>query len=238
MLEAGHYILLAVILCIIGAGFYKAAQKDVFKGSGSNPFKGYVIGMTLWIAYVSVMAGSGFLADFSLPPKFVLFIILPAFVIIGWFFTAKRNKTIITSFPIALTVYYQTFRIVVEILIWGMTKEGMAPELVSFEGRNFDILAGLSAPVIGYLAYQKKVLSHKSVIVWNFIGLLLLANIVSIFLTLVVKPDMWGYAEVPVSLEFPTLPYVFIAGAFMPTAVFMHIFSIKKSLQAINEAKI
>lgn len=235
MLQLSHYILLAVILTIIGWGFKRAAVIAGYSSvEKSKLLKGYWLFIVLWVGYVSLMAGSDFLADFSLPPKFVLFIILPAFIIIGTFFSIKKFAKIIISFPIALTVYYQSFRIIVELLIWWIYKEGMVPEIVTFEGRNMDVLVGLSAPVVGYLAYHMKWLSHKMVILWNVIGLLILANIVLIFISLIVKQGMWGFDTIPLSLDFPRLPYVFIAGAFMPTAVFMHIFSIRKSMQALK----
>lgn len=236
MLQAGHYILLIVILTIIGWGFNKAAVDASYSDDRRKKIlRDYTMFIGGWILYVSILAGTDFLADFSLPPKVVMFVILPAFAIIGWFFTAKKNKALIAAFPIALTVYYQSFRVIVEILIWGLAKEGIGPDLVTFEGRNFDILVGLTAPVIGYLAYSRKVLSHKAVIVWNVLCLGLLANIVFIFMSLIVKPQLWGYNEVPIGLDFPRLPYIYIAAAFMPSAVFMHVFSIKKSLHAIKQ---
>lgn len=236
MLLLSHYILLAVILTIIGWGFNKAASTAGYNTQEKRKLiRGYTLFIALWIGYVSTLAATGFLADFSLPPKFVLFVVVPAFVVIGTFFSIKRFKNIISFFPIVLPVYYQSFRIVVELLIWGIYKEGMVPELVTFEGRNMDILVGLSAPVVGYLAYHVKWLSHKVVIIWNVCGLLILANIVFIFISLIVKPSIWGFDDIPLTLDFPKLPYVYIAGAFMPTAVFMHIFSIRKSMQALKE---
>ena len=231
MLQAGHYILLVVILVIMGAGFHRAGQKL----NSKKTLYWYASFMSFWVLYVIEMSSSDFLADFSLPPKVVVFVILPAFVFITLFFTLKRFSTTIAAFPITLTVYYQAFRVVVELLILGLYKEGVGPELVTFEGRNFDILAGLTAPVIAYLAYHKKLISHQVVIAWNIFGLLLLANIVFIFQSLIIKPEFWGFVEVPVSLDFTRLPYIFIAAVFMPSAVFMHVFSIRKSLMAIKQ---
>lgn len=231
MLQAGHYILLVAILIIMGIGFHKAGQKL----NSKTTLYWYASVVSFWVLYIIELSSSDFLADFSLPPKIVVFVILPAFVFTAIFFSLKRFNATIAAFPIALTVYYQTFRVVVELLILGLYKEGIGPELVTFEGRNFDILAGLTAPIIGYLAYNKKLISHKVVIVWNICGLLLLANIVFIFQTVIIKPEMWGFNEVPVSLDFTRLPYIFIAAVFMPSAVFMHVFSIRKSLAAIKQ---
>lgn len=230
MLQAGHYILLVIILVILGWGFYKAGKKL----NNKKTLYWYATAISIWMLYVIEVSSSGFLADFSLPPKVVVFVILPAFVFTAIFFSLKRFNATIAAFPIALTVYYQTFRVIVELLILGLYKEGIGPELVTFEGRNFDILAGLTAPIVGYLAYSKKVISHKAVIAWNIVGLLLLANIVFIFQSLLIKPEMWGFSEIPVSLDFTRPPYILIAAVFMPSAVFMHVFSIRKSLAAIE----
>jgi len=55
---------------------------------------------------------------------------------------------------------------------------------------------------------------------------LLLANVVIIFNTLILRPSLWGYAESPVKPEFGALPYLLVAAAFMPLAVFLHFFSL------------
>lgn len=236
MLQLCFYLLLAAILFIIGAGFKKATHNAGYNKAQTDKVMGrYIIFSVAWITYVCIMAGSDFLADFSLPPKMVVFIVMPALLMVAVFFSMKKAATIISSYPIALLVYYQSFRIIVELLLWGLYKEGVGPDLVTFEGCNFDILAGFTAPIIAYLAYSKKVLSHRAVIAWNIAGLLLLVNVVTIFITLVVKPTLWGYTEVPISYDFTRVPYIFVAGMFMPTAVFMHVFSIRKSLQEIRK---
>lgn len=236
MLQLVFYLLLAAIAVIIGAGFKIAAGNAGYTRAQTDKVMGrYIIFAVVWITYVCILAGTGFLADFSLPPKMVVFVVAPAILLVVAFFTMKKTATIIASFPIALAVYYQSFRVIVEILLWGLYKEGAGPDLVTFEGYNFDILAGLSAPVVAYLAYHKKVLSHRAVIAWNMIGLLLLLNIVSIFISLIVKPALWGYAEIPVSTDFAHVPYIFVAGMFMPTAVFMHIMSIRRSITEIRK---
>ena len=51
---------------------------------------------------------------------------------------------------------------------------------MTFEGRNFDICAGLTAPVIFYFGYKKSSLSNKALLIWNLLSLSLLINILSI----------------------------------------------------------
>lgn len=49
---------------------------------------------------------------------------------------------------------------------------------MTFEGRNFDILSGLTAPIIFYFGFVTKQLDRKVILIWNFICLALLINIV------------------------------------------------------------
>jgi hypothetical protein len=84
----------------------------------------------------------------------------------------------------------------------------------------------LTAPIIGYLVYEKKVLTRKSILIWNYVGLSVLASVIILFLTSIYQPEIFG-SEVPLlPLEAMTYPYVLIAGFLMPTAVFLHILSI------------
>lgn len=231
MLEIGHYILLLVILYVVGVGFSKACDTAGYSTTQKNKFlRGYFVLMLIWVVYVFIIGTSGLIATFDLPPRLPLFIILPAFGIIIWFFTNNRFRAIQNSYPIALTVYFQSFRIFVELLILGLYYKGIGPELVTFEGRNFDILAGLSAPVIAFMAYNKKILSNKLVVIWNICSLLLLANIVSLFILLTFMPGILGYEVSPVSIDFTMPPYLYIAAVFMPVAVFLHVFSLRKTL--------
>jgi hypothetical protein len=225
MLEAGYYLLLIACILIIGAGFDRAIKKS---GLNNKFLVGYYLFFAGWIGYISILSFSGTLTLDVRPPRLPLLIILPAFAIIAWFFISNRFKSIIEAFPLQLTVYYQSFRIVVELLIFGAYIKGLGPVHVSFEGYNFDILAGITAPVIGLLAFRGGKIRSNLLVLWNIGCLLLLANIVIIFNTLILNPSIWGFESTPVKEEMFTLPYLFIAAVYMPTAVFMHVFSLRK----------
>lgn len=235
MLELAHYLLLVAILLLLGRGLQEAAERAGYStASKKKLIIGYTAFVLLWTVYVIVIGLSGIITTFSLPPRMPIFVILPAFGIIAWFHSARRFKTIRDHFPIELTVYLQSFRIFVELLILGIYYKGIGPQIATFEGQNFDILAGLTAPVIGYLAYYRKVIGAKVVLLWNICCLLLLANIVFIFITQAFFPEFWGYNIPQVSVEFTRPPYLFIAAVFMPFAVFLHMFSIQKTIKLIR----
>jgi hypothetical protein len=53
------------------------------------------------------------------------------------------------------------------------------PQLMTFEGRNFDIMSGLTAPFVFYFGFIKKTLGTKVILIWNLVCLGLLINVVT-----------------------------------------------------------
>lgn len=231
MLEAGFYALFIVITAALGIAFRKAA---LCAGSGERGaaavqlrYGGFII---LWVIYLSIMVSAGAFKELKSPPSILLFIILPAFTIITIFHLVRRALPLIDGFSLSAVIGMQSFRIFVELLIWGVYTKGLVPKEVTFEGWNFDILAGLSAPLIAWL-WHKKRMARGLVLAWNVVCLLLLANVVVIFNTLVMKPQLWGYDSPPIQPGFTTVPYLYIAAVFMPLAMFLHILAIRKCLR-------
>jgi hypothetical protein len=51
---------------------------------------------------------------------------------------------------------------------------------MTFKGNNFDILSGITAPIVAWLAFRNGKTNNNLLIVWNIFALLLLFNIVII----------------------------------------------------------
>ena len=68
-------------------------------------------------------------------------------------------------------------------------------------------------------------LSRKAVLVWNYLGLSVLASVIFLFVTSVYFPQFYGLSEM-MPKEFATAPFVLVAGFLMPSAVFIHVLSI------------
>ena len=223
MLEIGFYLLLATLMALMFTGLQKAELPAPVR---QKYMRSFAIGAVVWFTYIAALTATGFFQVFSVPPRIALFLILPAFAFMAYFFLSRKHEDLLRAVPPSWPVYLQSFRIAVEILILGMFWKGLATEEPTLEGYNFDMLAGMSAPAVAYLAFQRKALPRQVVKIWNICGLLLLANVVIIFNTLILRPSLWGYAASPVKPEFGTLPYLLVAAVFMPLAVFLHFFSL------------
>ncbi len=64
-----------------------------------------------------------------------------------------------------------------EIFLFLMFINGAVPVQMTFEGRNFDIIIGITAPIIAYFSFTKKLWPKIVPLLWNLAGFLLLANI-------------------------------------------------------------
>jgi hypothetical protein len=223
----GLTIITVLFLIIVG---YKAINEtSVYKKMDKAKL---VLGLMLWQIFIFVIASTDVLKSYDFPPLFAIAFIIPSFIFTGVFLCRNRNQQWINNIPEDWVVYFQSFRILVETLFLLSLAQGIFNYHVTIEGYNFDMIFALTAPIIGYLVYEKKVLTRKSILIWNYVGLSVLASVIILFLTSIYQPEIYG-SEVPLlPLEAMTYPYVLIAGFLMPTAVFLHILSI---LQVIKQ---
>lgn len=179
-----------------------------------------------WLAYLVAISFSGILASFSFPPRMPLLVVFPALASIFYFTSRDATKKIIQSSSVYFPVNVQSFRVFVEILIYGAYMDGVLPEIVTFDGRNYDILVGWSAPVIGFL-YEKNALSKKGVLAWNILSLGVLGFTIFTFVSFFYFS---GSSIEPGFMRFVRLPYLLLPGILAPCAIFYHIVSIKQCL--------
>ena len=182
--------------------------------------------VVLYSAYTLLIGYTEIIQDTSLPPKMPLFLIFPIFSIFVWFFISKRADPYLDAVPLYFAPLFQHFRIFVELLIFGCYVTGLTRGVeATFEGYNYEIYFACTGLIVGFLIWKKK-MAPKIIIVWNFVGIGFLTVIVGIFITLFLKPEIWGYAGSVVSKEFMYFPYMLIPSIYMPVAVFTHVFSI------------
>lgn len=100
------------------------------------------------------------------------------------------------------------------------------PQLMTFEGRNFDIIAGLTAPVIYYFGYIKKVFPKSVLLTWNIICLVLLLNIVvNAVLSAPTPIQQFAFDQPNTGVLY--FPFVWLPGFIVPVVLLAHIVSIR-----------
>lgn len=139
-----------------------------------------LIGIIAWIVLQTILTINNVYNSNlnSLPPKIFVFGIFPMiFLMISLFLTIK-GKIFMDSLPLKNLTYISVMRIPVEIVLYFLFVEGFIPEIMTFEGQNFDILAGISALFVAYFGFKENIPNKKLLLIWNFISFGLLMNIV------------------------------------------------------------
>lgn len=184
----------------------------------------YIMAGSIWIVYTIAIAKTGVLNDFSLPPRVPLFIVIPSVITIVFITGRPSFRTVLEKTPLALPVFLISFRILVELLIYGAYRNGVFPQRVTFEGLNFDGLVGLSSLIVGVLLV-KKMFSLQALLTWNIVSLAVLGLTVYSFVSAYYFTD---YVASTGNNEFVSFPYLLIASVLLPIALFLHVFSIRQ----------
>lgn len=184
----------------------------------------------LWISYVSALSLSGFLNDFnSLPPR-LAFIFAPVLLMITWaVFKSRKLRLAVKSIKGQWLVRIQSYRILVELSLWSLFISGRIPASLTFEGYNWDILAGLTAPLIAWIGYAGGKERKPLLIVWNLVGLGLLINIIARAILSAPYPFRQFFEE-PANTVVAEFPIVFLPAFVAPFALFLHVASLKRLL--------
>lgn len=190
--------------------------------------------LAAWLAITAALAATGFLSQWDAKPPHFPIVPIAALAGVVLLQLSKPVRAALGAAPRHWPVAFQTFRIGVELSFWGLFLSGGAPVQVTFEGRNFDVLVGLSAPLIAF-AIARFDLRPRLVITWNALGLAILFN--TIFTTLSSLPGplhrSWPGAAFT---AFGDWPFVWIPAFLAPLAIFLHIFSIRQNLALLAAA--
>ena len=170
----------------------------------------------------------------SLPPRILLLGVLPTILTIILIFSTSKGRLFIDSLPLKNLTYLNIVRIPVEIVLFTLFLNNTIPELMTFEGRNFDIFAGVTSPFIAYFGHTKLKISPKIVLIWNFVCLGLLINIIVNALFSAPSPFQKFAFDQP-NIAILNFPFSWLPTFIVPLVLFSHLASIR---QLMNNEKI
>ena len=199
--------------------FYKA----------TNNSKATLVIIFLWILLQATLSLSGFYTiTNTFPPRFAL-LALPAILFIIGLFVSEKGRVYIDSLDMRTLTLLHVIRIPVEICLYWLFLHKAIPQLMTFEGRNFDIIAGLTAPLIFYFGYFKNYIGKTMLLLWNFICLGLLLNIV-VNAILSVPSALQQFAFDQPNSAVLYFPFVWLPACVVPFVLMAHLVTIRKLL--------
>lgn len=177
------------------------------------------------------LALSGFYLNFeAVPPRPFLLLPLSVLLIIFTFFSAK-GKRLLKLLDLRILVLLSVIRIPVEIVLFQLYLQGLVPETMTFEGRNFDILSGISAPFIAWFVFNKGTINRKVLLVWNSIALLLLLQVVATAIVSFPSPIQLEAFDQP-NVGVLYFPFVWLPSVIVPLVAFSHLVIFNRLLKS------
>lgn len=224
-----HIPILFILTTFLTIGFLFYSVRQI--GIASVPSKIIVAIISFWLFFTASASLGGFYTDSAaMPPRVFLFGAFPALVTIIQYFLFFRSN-FIELVPLRVMTMLSIVRIPVEIVIYLLYQNGAMPQVMTFEGRNFDILSGFAAPLIFWLAFRGNKINRPLLIFWNVAGLILLANIVTIAVLAVPSPFQQIAFEQPNSAVM-YFPFIWLPAIVVPIVLFSHLASLWQLMRA------
>ncbi|WP_276482437.1 hypothetical protein [Paraflavitalea pollutisoli] len=201
--------------------FYRAT-----KPSGTT-----VMVILTWLALQGILAFFGFyLVTETTPPRFIL-AIAPALITILLLFLLPPGRQWMDSWKLQRLTWLHVVRVPVELVLFWLYQHGQVPLLMTFEGSNPDILSGLTAPLIAWLAFRSGSPRRALLIAWNLLCLGLLLNIVIRAILSAPTPfQQWGFEQPNIGVL--QLPFVWLPAFIVPVVLLSHLAALRQLLFA------
>ncbi|MEM9728076.1 MAG: hypothetical protein AAF997_05780 [Myxococcota bacterium] len=186
----------------------------------------------LWMAITAALASSGVLADFAERPP-------PMMVLMGFVFVASValafspfGTQLARGLPLAWLIGFQGFRLPLELVMHWAAEEGVMPVQMSYEGRNPDILTGVTAIFVAWML-MKGWGTRRTPWLWNILGTGLLINILVVAILSLPTFARWGPDQV--NLWITHTPFVWLPTVLVPFALIGHLLLWRRLLGNYDE---
>ena len=212
-----------ILTAFLTVGIFLYAIKRGAFTSTATKFLSFLI--PFWLIFQATLGIGGFYLNTQVvSPRLMLFSFLPALAIIILLFVSSR-QSFIERLPLQTLTYLHAIRIPVELVLLWLYQAGQVPQLMTFEGRNFDVLSGISAPLVAWLAFRGGKANRPLLIVWNLIALGLLLNIViNAVLSFPFPFQQFAFDQPNRGLLY--FPFIWLPSLIVPIVLFCHLASL------------
>ncbi|MGE3468462.1 MAG: hypothetical protein AB7J13_16190 [Pyrinomonadaceae bacterium] len=229
----GYVSIVFILTTFATVGFSLQAAKAA--GLQSAPSRLLLFILPLWIFFQAMLGLGGFYQlTQAMPPRLLIFGALPAFSLIAVYFIFFR-RNFIERLPLGHLTLLHTVRIPVEMVLYWLFLGGVVPEVMTFAGRNFDILTGILAAPVYLIAFKGPVPKKWLLVAYNLLGSALLINIVSIAIASLPTPMQAMSFDQP-NRAVLYFPYVWLPAIVVPIVLFSHLAALWQLLTRKGES--
>lgn len=196
----------------------------------------FLVLVGIWGIVQSVLAFNGFYQNTEGFPPRILIVLVPLLLGLIFGLLPKQLNWVLERRNLKRSPFLHSVRIVVELMLFGLFVNKMVPELMTFEGRNHDIFAGITALIVGLL-FAKNWVGSKFMLVWNVIGLgLVLFIVVNAILSVELPFQQFAFDQPNRAILY--FPFILLPTIVVPLVVYTHITDIIKHIRIIKNHEV
>lgn len=189
-----------------------------------------VVVMAGWTVFTAAMAYSGLLAEFTSFPPWIPILVLAQLAFVFWLGWYSHWSDLLAKIPQYILVGLQCFRIPVELLLATLAARKLLAIEMTYNGRNFDVLEGITAVALAiWLKRRGENSLRHIVLVWNLIGLSLVTVVLAHGLLSVPYPSQFLHLSMPTFI-IAYFPVVWLLTLLVPMAYLLHLVSMRRCL--------
>jgi hypothetical protein len=181
--------------------------------------------LLLGVVYIGMpagLAGAGLLNRYDPLPAPALLLVAGLTVLTITLTLTRLGGRVAIATPLDAVVTLQAFRVAVEVCLHRLYLNGVVPIEMTYAGRNFDIVSGVTGLLLGAWLLSGRPAPERVILAWNLLGLALLVNIVSIAVLATPVPFR-QFSDGPANLLPSTFPYVWLPSFLVQVALASHL---------------
>jgi len=200
----------------------RLSQKGAVNAQLSNPNRIFwivILFYSIYLLYVSIACIQGYFAAATLPPRILIFTMIPLLVFLMLvIFNLPTVKKILRNITLADMVRLHIFRLIGSFFIILYLFKALPPTIAWIAGTG-DIITALSSLYVANAIEQKKSFARPLTLAWNTFGLLDIVATSSTAFILTKLSIETGSQGVDTLAEFP---FCFIPAFAPATIIFLH----------------
>ena len=192
-----------------------------------------IVAMSIWITIQTALSLAGFYTIWNtIPPRFPLLIVPPVLCILI-LLILPRGRQFLDALDLRTLTILHCIRVPVEVTLIYLLVAKLIPQSMTFEGSNFDIISGVTAPIVYLLVFRAEKLGYRFLLAWNFVCLALLLNVV-ITAILSAKTPFQQLAFDQPNVGVTYFPFILLPAVLVPIVMLSHIAAIRQLVRKKN----
>jgi hypothetical protein len=206
--------------------FYQSFQP----GKGKKPVLMTFIFIVLWMALQAYLAQRGFYCSFATTLSRLFYAMLPPLLVV---FYVGLMKNIFPAFRLRWLTFLHMIRLPLSLLLLSLYYDKQVPVEMTFKGRDYDLLAGLTSVLFVHRSFYQTSAGLKRLLIWHVLGmLLLLHSIIMAVFSLPVSFQIFGHAQPNIALC--RFPFIWLISTLSPLLLLMHLIAIRQILHHLK----